>query len=162
MLRSGSEAVKFDGEISVRAAREAVFEKLRDARAFAACVDGVSALTEIDGSHYTAALETRIAYMRFKFAVAVEVTRLEAPQLIEARIEGTPIGVVGRLAAVSTTTLEQSGEETRIRYAVDVSLAGKLGAMGQPVLRSKAREMEKSFAINLRRLVEAQLAEARS
>ena len=147
--------MKFDGEISVRAAREAVFEKLRDARAFASCVEGVGALTEIDGTHYSATLETKIAYMRFKFAVAVEVTSLDPPRLIEAKVEGTPIGVVGRLTAASTTTLEQAGEETRIRYAVDVSLAGKLGAMGQPVLRSKAREMEKSFAANLRRLVEA-------
>ena len=147
--------MKFDGEISVRAGREAVFEKLRDARAFASCVEGVGALAELDGSHYTATLETRIAYMRFKFAVAVEVTNLDPPRLIEAKVEGTPVGVVGRLTAASTTTLEQTGEETLIRYAVDVSLAGKLGAMGQPVLRSKAREMEKSFAANLRRLVEA-------
>ena len=154
--------MKFDGEISVRAAREAVFDKLRDARAFASCVEGVSALTEVDGTHYAATIETRIAYMRFQFAVTVEVTRLEAPQLIEARIEGTPIGVVGRLTAASSTTLEQRGDETQIRYAVEVGLAGKLGSMGQPVLRSKAREMEKSFAANLRRLVEAQPAEAAS
>lgn len=150
--------MKFDGEISVRAPRETVFEKLRDARAFASCVEGVSALSEVDGTHYSATLETKIAYMRFKFAVAVEVTRLEAPGLIEAKIEGTPIGVVGRMTAASLTTLEQSGEDTLIRYAVEVSLAGKLGAMGQPVLRSKAREMEKSFAVNLRRLLEPQPA----
>lgn len=152
--------MRFDGEIAVTAPREAVFDKLRDARAFASCIEGVSGLTEIDGAHYTATLETRIAYMRFKFAVAVEVLRLEAPALIEAKIEGTPIGVVGRLTATSHTTLEESGSETRIRYAVEVGLAGKLGAMGQPVLRSKAREMEKSFAANLRRLVQPQPAEA--
>lgn len=151
--------MKFDGEISVRAPREAVFEKLRDARAFASCVEGVGALTEVDGAHYTATLETKIAYMRFKFAVAVEVLHLEAPRIIEAKIEGTPIGVVGRMTATSVTTLAQSGDETQIRYAVEVALAGKLGAMGQPVLRSKAREMEKSFAVNLRRLVEPQPAE---
>lgn len=154
--------MKFDGEIAVAAPREMVFEKLRDARAFASCVDGVSALTEVDGTHYTATLETKIAYMRFKFAVAVEVVRLESPSLIEAKIEGTPLGVVGRMTAASTTTLEQAGEETRIRYAVDVSIAGKLGSMGQPVLRSKAREMEKSFAANLRRLLEPQSAEVTS
>lgn len=154
--------MKFDGEIAVAAPREVVFEKLRDARAFASCVDGVSTLTEVDGTHYAATLETKIAYMRFRFAVAVEVVRLESPSLIEAKIEGTPLGVVGRMTAASTTTLEQAGEETRIRYAVDVSLAGKLGSMGQPVLRSKAREMEKSFAANLRRLLEPQSAEATS
>ena len=154
--------MKFDGEIAVAAPRERVFEKLRDARVFASCVEGISTLTEVDGTHYTATLETRIAYMRFKFAVAVEVTRLEAPARIEARIEGTPLGVVGRLTATSVTTLEESGVETRIRYAVEVALAGKLGAMGQPVLRSKAREMEKGFAANLRRQVEAQPVEVTS
>ena len=151
--------MKFDGEITVRAPRDVVFEKLRDARAFASCVDGVSALTEVDGAHYTATLETKIAYMRFKFAVAVEVLRFESPGLIEAKIEGTPIGVVGRMTATSLTTLEQSGEDVHIRYAVEVALAGKLGSMGQPVLRSKAREMEKSFAVNLRRLLEPQSTE---
>ena len=41
-------------------------------------------------------------------------------------------------------------------------LLSALGAMGQPVLRSKAREMEKGFAANLRRQVEAQPVEVTS
>jgi len=36
-----------------------------------------------------------------------------------------------------------------IAYAVDAALTGKLGSLGQPVLRSKAREMEKQFAARL-------------
>lgn len=152
--------MKFDGEITVPGRREAVFDKLQDARTFASCVDGVGDLTEVDAAHYTATLETRIAYLRFRFKIAVEVLRLERPNLIEARIEGTPIGVVGRLSAASTTTLEDVGGETRICYAVDVALTGKLGSMGQPVLRSKAKEMEKSFAGNLRRALAPQSIEA--
>ncbi|HEX9462497.1 MAG TPA: SRPBCC domain-containing protein [Alphaproteobacteria bacterium] len=152
--------MKFDGEITVPGRREAVFDKVQDARTFAWCVDGVGDLTEVDGAHYTATLETKIAYLRFRFKVAVEVLRVERPNLIEARIEGTPIGVVGRLSATSTTTLEDLGGETRIRYAVEVALTGKLGSMGQPVLRSKAKDMEKSFAANLRRVLTAPAIEA--
>jgi carbon monoxide dehydrogenase subunit G len=138
------------GEITVRAERDAVFDKIQDARFFASCLEGVSDLTEIDPTHYTATLETKIAYMRFKFKVSVEASRLERPGLIEAKIEGTPLGIVGRLSATSVTTLTEVGDETKISYVVDMSLTGKLGSIGQPVLKSKARDMERQFAENLR------------
>jgi hypothetical protein len=37
-----------------------------------------------------------------------------------------------------------------VKYAVESTLAGKLGSIGQPVLRSKAKDMEKIFADRLR------------
>jgi carbon monoxide dehydrogenase subunit G len=141
--------MKFTGEITVKAARAAVYEKVRDARFFASCVDGVRDLTEIEPDRYAAVFETKVAYMKFSFKVTVEVTRAEAPREIEAKVEGTPLGVVGRMTATALTTLTEAGDETKIEYAVDAALTGKLGSLGQPVLRSKAREMEKQFAARL-------------
>jgi carbon monoxide dehydrogenase subunit G len=138
------------GEFTVKAPREVVFNTLRDPSSFVKFVDGVSDLKEIDPTHYEAMFETRVAYMKFKFAVTVEVTKMEAPGVIEAKIEGTPMGVVGRLTAKSTTTLTEAGDETKVVYAVESTLAGKLGSIGQPVLRSKAKDMEKIFALRLR------------
>ena len=37
-----------------------------------------------------------------------------------------------------------------IDYAIDIVLTGKLGSLGQPVLRSKAKELENQFANNLK------------
>jgi len=54
--------------------------------------------------------------------------------------------MVGRLAAISTTRLTQQPAETRIDYEIAATSTGKLGSLGQPVLRSKAKEMEKPFA----------------
>jgi carbon monoxide dehydrogenase subunit G len=88
--------------------------------------------------------------MKFAFKVTVAVTRAEPPREIEASVEGTPLGIVGRMTATSITTLTEVGGETKIEYAVDATLTGKLGSLGQPVLRSKAREMEKQFAARLR------------
>ena len=137
------------GEFTVKAPRDVVFNTLRDASSFVRFVDGVHDLKEIDGTHYEAVFETKVAYMKFKFNVTVEVTRIDAPSVIEAKIEGTPLGVVGRLTAKSTTTLTEAGDETKVVYAVESTLAGKLGSIGQPVLRSKAKEMEKIFASRL-------------
>jgi uncharacterized protein len=33
-----------------------------------------------------------------------------------------------------------------VSYEIDAALTGKLGSLGQPVLRAKAKEMERQFA----------------
>jgi carbon monoxide dehydrogenase subunit G len=141
--------MKFTGELSVKAPLAAVYEKVRDARFFASCVDGVRDLEEIGPDQYSAVFETKVAYMKFSFKVTVSVTRADPPNEIEATVEGTPLGIVGRMTATSVTTLTEVGDETKIAYSVDANLTGKLGSLGQPVLKSKAREMEKQFAARL-------------
>jgi uncharacterized protein len=142
--------MNISGEITVPAPRAAVFDKIKDAPFFASCVDGVKDLKEIDATHYDAVLETKVAYMTFRFKVTVEVTKIEAPDTIEAKVEGTPMGVVGRLTATSRTHLKEAGGQTVIAYSIDSTLAGKLGSIGQPVLRAKAKDMEKKFTEWLR------------
>jgi carbon monoxide dehydrogenase subunit G len=141
--------MKFSGTITVAAPRAQVFNALRDARLFASCIDGVSALAETGPDSYSAMFETKVAYMKFAFKVAVQVVRADEPREIEARIEGSPLGIVGRLTATSLTRLTEMGGGTRIDYDVEAALTGKLGSLGQPVLRAKAKEMERQFAARL-------------
>lgn len=137
------------GAFTVAAPREAVFERLADPVFFASCFDGVSGLTATGDGRYDALFETTVAYMTFRFKMKVEMTRLERPELIEARIEGSPIGIVGRLSATSRTELADEGADTRIRYAIESVLAGRLGSLGQPVLKAKARDMERQLVQRL-------------
>jgi carbon monoxide dehydrogenase subunit G len=142
--------MKFTGDIAIPAPRDAVYAKVRDARFFASCVEGVQQLNEIDGDHYTAVLETKVAYLKFKFNVVVEVVRADPPREIEAKIEGTPLGIVGRLTATSLTRLAEDGGGTKVSYEIEAALTGKLGSLGQPVLRSKAKDMERIFTERMR------------
>lgn len=142
--------MNISGEISVPAPREAVFNALQNAPFFASCVEGVQDMQEIDPTHYDAVLETKVAYMKFRFKIRVELTRISPPDQIEAKIEGTPLGVVGRFTATSRTELIESSGETTVRYSIEAALTGKLGSIGQPVLKSKAKDMEKSFAARIR------------
>src|SRR3982074_701633 len=111
--------MKFTGDISVPAPRDAVYAKVRDARFFASCIEGVQDLNEIDSDHYTAILETKVAYLKFKFNVAVEVVRARAPREIEPKVEGTPLGIVGRLTATSVTRLAEEGKGTKVSYEIE-------------------------------------------
>ena len=151
--------MKFAGELTVKAPRHAVFDALRDARFFASCVEGVHDLAEIGPDRYSAVFETKVAYMKFSFKVTVELVRADPPREIEAKVEGAPLGVVGRLTATSVTTLSEHGDQTRIAYAVDAALTGKLGSLGQPVLRAKSREMERQFAARLQAAFDQSRAE---
>ena len=141
--------MKITGQVRVRAPRGAVYEALRDARFFASCVEGVHDLVEIAPDRYEATLETKVAYMSFKFNVTVELVRAEPPREIEAKVEGTPLGIVGRLTATAVTRLSDAGDATKIAYDVEAALTGKLGSLGQPVLRAKAKDMERQFAARL-------------
>jgi carbon monoxide dehydrogenase subunit G len=154
--------MKITGELTVRAPREAVFNAVQDARFFASCIDGVQELTELDPTHYDAVLETRVAYMKFRFKLSIEVTRKEPPSTIEAKVEGTPLGIVGRITATALTRLTQMGDDTKIEYEIEANITGKLGSLGQPVLKSKAKEMEKQFAGRLRAKFEQTPSEAAS
>ena len=142
--------MKLSGDIRIKAARDKVFEALRDPQFFASCIDGIRDLTATDATHYDAMLETKVAYLQFRFKVIVELTRVEPPREIEAKIEGTPLGVVGRLTASSRTTLTEEPDGTLVEYAIETALTGKLGGIGQPVLKSKAKQMEKQFFARLR------------
>ncbi len=141
--------MKFSGELTVKAPRQRVYEAVRDARFFASCVEGVQDLQEIAPDTYSAVFATKVAYMSFKFKVRVEVVSAVEPREIIAKVEGTPLGIVGRLTATLATELSEVGEETRIKYDVDAALTGKLGSLGQPVLRAKAKDMERQFAARL-------------
>ena len=141
--------MKFSGELTVKAPRTEVYKAVRDARFFASCVEGVSELTQTAPDTYAAVFETKVAYMTFKFKVTVEVVRADPPNEIEAKVEGTPLGIVGRLTATSLTRLTEEDDATKIAYDVEAVLTGKLGSLGQPVLRSKAKDLERHFATRL-------------
>lgn len=151
--------MKLSGEIAVEAPRPRVFAALRDAEFFASCVEGVSDMTEIDDRNYTAKLKTKVAYIRFSFDVEVSITRIEQDRLIEAQVTGTPAGIVGRLTSTAVTELRDDPAGTIIAYQIDSQLTGKLGAIGQPVMKAKARDMEKEFTKRLRAAFALQDAE---
>ena len=63
------------GEFTVNAPRDRCSTRYARRSSFVRFVDGVQDLKEIDPTHYEAMFETKVAYLKFKFNVTVEVTR---------------------------------------------------------------------------------------
>ena len=143
--------MKFTGDISFNgAARGRIRETARCALLRLLRRGCAGFATKSIRDHYTAVLETKVAYLKFKFNVAVEVARADPPREIEAKIEGTPLGIVGRLTATLADAAGRADGGTKMSYEVDAALTGKLGSLGQPVLRAKAKEMERQFTERMR------------
>jgi carbon monoxide dehydrogenase subunit G len=138
-----------EGKIEVQAKKIDVFNRLNDVNFFASCIEGVTNLQEIEKNKYTATFETKVAYIRIKFEIFVEISQSIPPDKIVAKSEGKPMGIVGRLTATSTANLSEANGITQIDYSIDLALTGKLGSLGQPVIRSKTKELEHQFAKNI-------------
>ncbi|WP_288940840.1 SRPBCC domain-containing protein [uncultured Roseovarius sp.] len=155
--------MKFTGEFTVPAGREVVFARLQDHALLAECVDGVQEVEPLDERNYKVKLQTRLAYIRIGFTLDVSITEIEAPAFMKITATGKPLGMVGRLSGDATLTLTELEAEgqTLVSYVLDLAVAGKLGSIGQPVFKSKAKEMESSFVEKFNASLESENADAR-
>ena len=156
-------ALQNSGQVHVGVDRTTAFNFVRDPVSLAACIPGCKDLHEISAGVYSAVLTNEVAFISLSFKVRVEVLKIEAPDTIEAKITGETIGLAGRVTANAALRLSEiSPTQTEIRYTSSVSLAGKLGGLGEPVFRAKSAEVSQQFGSNLRTAIEGSAMKAGS
>src|SRR5262245_59914316 len=132
-------ALQNTGEITVDVSRAAAFEFARNAQQMAVCIPGCHDLQELSPDRYSAVLTSEVAFIVLSFKVVVEVGNVDPLNSIEATATGDAIKLVGHLVAKGSLPFADAGDsQTLIRYTADVGLTGKLGGLGQPVLKAKS------------------------
>jgi len=76
----------------------------------------------------------------------LKVVESEAPQRIRLHGEGEDRKLRSNIQADVLVELEPSGDGTLFRYRQDVSVFGRLGALGFPLIQRKSKEIEAEFA----------------
>jgi uncharacterized protein len=148
-------ALQTSGQVRVDVDRTTAFNFVRDPVSLAACIPGCKQLVEMSPGIYSAVLTNEVAFITLSFKVRVEVIKIEAPDTIEAKITGETIGLVGRVTANAALLLSEIGSaQTEVRYTANISIAGKLGGLGEPVFRAKSAEVSKQFGENLRTAID--------
>lgn len=148
-------ALDTSGEITVAVDRSTAFAIVRDPIRLGRCIPGCSELREAGPDRYSAVLTSRVAFMTVSFNVIVDVTKIEPPSALEARITGDANGLSGHVVATARIDLADADDSTtRVRYATAVGLTGKLGSLGQPVLRAASSKLAREFGDNLKSEIE--------
>ena len=148
-------AFQTSGSFTVDVDRETAFGVIGDAVRVAQCIPGCTELTELSPGRYSAVLTNDVAFITLRFKVIVEVLKMEPSNAIEAKITGDTIGLAGRVTASAGLQLSEVGpKQTQVRYTSNVSLAGKLGGLGEPVFRAKSADVARQFGVNLKAAIE--------
>ncbi|HWP35396.1 MAG TPA: SRPBCC family protein [Thermodesulfobacteriota bacterium] len=136
--------------------RPRLWEFLMDVPAVARCLPGVEGLEAVDETTYRGTLRIQVGPVRLALegTLAIEARDREgwrASLRADARDRRLGGGVRARMAM----TLRPAGEgRTELVVETDLSVLGKIGEFGQPVIRKKADALLETFAAN----VEAALA----
>jgi len=148
-------AVETSGEITVDVDRSTAFAVVRNPVRLARCIPGCHDLCELAPDRYSALLTSQVAFMTLSFNVTIDVTRIDAPETLEAKITGDAVGLAGHVVATARVQLEEAADRrTIVRYATEIGLTGRLGGLGQPVFKATSAKMAREFGANLKAEIE--------
>jgi uncharacterized protein len=148
--------VVFEDRFTVQAPVARVWAFLRDPQQVAPCIPGAERIEVVDDRHYHVVAGARVSFLSVSFAMNVTVTEIEEPVRLVSLAEGMDARIKERVRLRSTLTLEPRGPEvTEVSYAIDLSLFGKLAALGLAVIKGKAGQMAADFAACIKTRLEA-------
>lgn len=135
-----------EGRFAVAAPRERVWEAIWDVPTLAGWVPGCASAEEVGPGAYRVRLEQQVGFLRASFDLRLEVAEAHRPERIRLRGAGEDRRLRSSVQIETEVHLEPAGDGTVIRYRHDLSVFGRLAALGFPLVQRKAREIEDEFA----------------
>jgi carbon monoxide dehydrogenase subunit G len=135
------------GEYVIAAPRETVWAALNDAEVLKACIPGCDELLKTSDTTMEAKVTQKIGPVKAKFAGAVELVNIDAPNGYTIRGEGKG-GVAGFAKGSADVSLSEEEEGTRLVYSAKADVGGKLAQLGGRLINSTAKRLADQFFEN--------------
>ena len=139
----------------VPASRDATWALVMDIPKAAACIPGIKDVTPDGEGRYQATLQARVGPMGMTLSGTITVLSQDAEAgeahfLVEANDRRVGGGVKTNMSMKITA---KSADETELEIIADTTFMGRLGELGQPIIRRKARNTLEEFSKNLSKLL---------
>ena len=139
----------------VPASREATWALVMDIPKAASCIPGIKDITPDGEGKYQATLQARVGPMGMNLSGTITVLSQDADAgeayfLVEANDRRVGGGVKTNMII---KVIAKSADETELAIIADTTLMGRLGELGQPLIRRKARNTLEEFSKNLSKLL---------
>lgn len=131
------------GERHIPAPRQKVWNALNDPQVLRACIPGCESLERTGENEYAATAAVRIGPMAAKFGGTVHLLDLDEPN--SYRIQGEGQGSIGFAKGGATVRLADDGPFTRLDYAVQAQVGGKVAQVGARLIDATAKHMADQF-----------------
>jgi len=143
----------FSQTCTIPVGRERLWDFLMDIPRVTACLPGVEKVEGLDQDTYRGLFKVRVGpiSLTLEGKVTIEERRREAWQAA-LRGDAADRRLGGGIRARARMTLAPSGDSaTTLTVDTDLTILGKIGEFGQPVIKKKADALLQEFAANIRR-----------
>jgi carbon monoxide dehydrogenase subunit G len=149
--------MKLASSFTVPAAPDKVVALFLDPATMQSCIPGCEELIQTDETHYKGTLVNEVAHVRFKAGFSAEIVSVTdsaepgKPAVVTAILRGEDrrLGSTIRMDATLTVTPQEATEGddvSEVGYEFDLAIRGKLGRLGESVIRRRTAEVERQFA----------------
>src|SRR5579875_1991734 len=129
----------------VPASQDKVWAALNDPAVLAKCIPGCQKLEETAPNEFTATVTVKVGPVKASFSGKVKLSDIDAPNGYRISGEGSG-GVAGFAKGGATVKLTAEGpESTRLDYAVDAQIGGKLAQLGSRLIDGTAKKLAGEF-----------------
>ena len=135
--------MKIEGNYTIKAPRELVWNLLIDPEVLSRCVPGVQSLENIEGTSYKLSLKTGVGAIKGVYTGAIKLADMREPEHYKMLVDGK--GGAGFVKGVGALDLIAQGDDTMVAYAGDVSVGGTIASVGQRMVLSTAKMMTAQF-----------------
>ena len=135
---AGGRGLTGNGEVSISAAREIVWEALLDPDTLARIVPGCHEVKRIGETHFRADVTLGVGPVKGRYSVDVKLSDLVKPE--SATLSGSARGLLGSGEGVGKIVLDvQPDGRTLMRYEYEATVGGKVAAVGGRMLDGAAK-----------------------
>jgi uncharacterized protein len=137
-------ALTMTGSIDLPAPRAAVWEKLNDTETLKACIPGCESLTRTSDNELEAVARMKIGPVSATFKGKVQLLDLDPPNGYRIEGEGQG-GIAGFAKGGADVALADIPEGTRMTYAVEAQVGGKIAQLGSRLIDGVAKKLADQF-----------------
>jgi len=144
--------MRFEHTIRVNAPRDRAWALLMDVPAVARCVPGTEDVTATGPDTYRGAVRVSVGPIRLRLEGDITVTEKDqATGQAAMRLDAADRGVGGTVRAELRMTLTEAEAGSELRLVTEATLAGRIGDLGQPLIKRQADKIASEFARCLER-----------
>ena len=147
--------MKYQGKVSLQATAEAVWNVVLDIDQFADCMPGVQDLVKIDDRTFEGGMSAKVGPVSGDFRFRAQIVDAEQPVSLTAHVAGEDSLTKSTMTSDITMTLAPDGTSTELAYVAEVNIKGRLGIVGDMILRATGVQVINEFFNRLRTKVEA-------
>jgi uncharacterized protein len=140
----------FDGKIDLNVPVQKAWDFLIDINKFSTCLPGIDEVKQIDDQTFDGIISAAVGPISGKFNFRSTIVESRPPEQMVVRTEGVDSVTKSTVNADMTVDLRAAADnKTQMDYKADVKIKGRLGILGDMVLRATATLILQEFTKRL-------------